>query len=205
MSPAAPTGHPVFAAAYRWLAGAIEAGPIGHARRDLLADARGVVVDLGAGIGSNLPHLPAAVCAVHLVEPDPHMIRQLERGLPDHAVIHRCGAEDLPFADASIDTVLATLTLCTVHDLPRSVAEIRRVLRPDGQLLVLEHVRSSSPWIARGQDVLQGPWRWVSAGCHPNRDTTAALTVEGFDPSLLTRFATPTMLLAQEWITGRLS
>jgi ubiquinone/menaquinone biosynthesis C-methylase UbiE len=200
-----PAGHPVFAALYGWLADAIEAGPVGAARRELLADARGVVVDLGAGIGANLPHLPPAVSTVHLVEPDPHMIRRLERDLPDHAVIHQTGAEDLPFAGSSIDTVLATLTLCTVHDLPRSISEIRRVLRPGGQLLILEHVRSTNPWVARGQDLLQGPWQWAGGGCHPNRDTAAALAAEGFDPTPLTRIATPTMLLAQDWITGRLS
>jgi ubiquinone/menaquinone biosynthesis C-methylase UbiE len=190
---------------YGRMAASIEAGPIGAARRELLADAYGVVVDLGAGIGLNLPHLPAAVTQVHLVEPDPHMIRRLEPNLPDHAVVHQVGAEALPLDDDSADTVLATLTLCTVGDPAAAVAEIRRVLRPGGQVLVLEHVRSLDPQLARWQDRLHRPWRWFGAGCNLNRDTAAAFTTTGFDTTGLTRLTTPGMPLTREWLTGRLT
>jgi len=204
IQPSAPRGHPVFAAAYEWLGRSIEAGPIGTARRQLLADAQGVVVDLGAGTGVNLPHLGEAVTQIHLVEPDPHMVRLLNRRRPDRAVIHQLGAEELPFADASIDTVLATLTLCTVGDPAVAAAEILRVLRPSGRLLVLEHVRSTDPRRAQLQDLLHVPWGWFGAGCDPRRDTEAVLTAAGFDTTGLTRLSVSGMLLASDWLTGRL-
>ncbi len=115
------------------------------------------------------------------------------------------GAVVLPLDDDSVDTVLATLTLCTVGDLPAAVAEIRRVLRPGGQVLVLEHVRSLDPQLARWQDRLHRPWRWCGAGCTPNRDTAAAFTTAGFDTTALTRFTVPGMPLTREWVTGRLT
>lgn len=197
-------GHPVFAALYRRMITPVEAGPVGRARAALLTHARGVVVDLGAGIGLNLPLLGDDVTEAHLVEPDPHMLRRLDPHLPAHAHVHQAVAEDLPLPDGSADTVLATLTLCTVDDLQAAVAEIRRVLRPAGQVLVLEHVRSLDAGTARWQDRLQGPWRWFVGGCNPNRDTTAALSAAGFDTSPLTRLQVPGAPLTRDWITGRL-
>jgi ubiquinone/menaquinone biosynthesis C-methylase UbiE len=198
-------GHPVFAAAYSWMAGAMEAGPVGTSRRELVTNAQGVVVDLGAGIGLNLPHLGEAVTKTHLIEPDPHMIRRLTSNLPDHVQVHQVGAEHLPLDDNSVDTVLATLTLCTVDDLPASLAEARRVLHPDGQLLLLEHVRSHNPLVARCQDYLHRPWRWFGAGCNCNRDIATALASAGFDTTKLTRFTVPGMGVVREWLTGRLT
>jgi len=100
--------------------------------------------------------------------------------------------------------VLATLTLCTVDDLGAALAQIQRVLRPGGQLLVLEHVRSADPRVARRQDQWHGPWRWFAAGCHSNRDTPAALTAAGFDVSALDRFTVPALAPTREWVRGRL-
>jgi SAM-dependent methyltransferase len=196
------SGHPVFAAMYARMATSLEAGRIGAARRSLLANATGVTLDLGAGIGLNLPHLPPAVTVVHLVEPDPHMIRRLQPGAPEHAVVHQAAGEDLPLPDAGVDTVLATLTLCTVTDLPRVLGEIRRVLRPGGRLLVLEHVLSVRADRARWQNLLQAPWRAAGGGCYPNRDTVRALEGGGFDVSGLSRFSIRGGLLAPEWVTG---
>lgn len=197
-------GHPLFAAAYRRMIAPVEAGPVGQARAALLTHARGVVVDLGAGIGLNLPLLGDDVTQVHLVEPDPHMLRRLDPRLPTHAHVHQAVAENLPLPDDSADTVLATLTLCTVDDLQAAIAEIRRVLHPGGQVLVLEHVRSPDTGRARWQDRLQGPWRWFAAGCNPNRDTTAALSAAGFDTSPLSQLEAPGAALTRDWITGRL-
>jgi ubiquinone/menaquinone biosynthesis C-methylase UbiE len=209
-------GHPIFAAVYGWNARSLEDGPIGTLRRELLAGATGQVVDLGAGIGLNLPHLGPEVERVHLVEPDPHMIRRLERTLTSigsdadqsvagRAVVHRARAEALPLPDSEVDTVLATLTLCTVADVAATMTEIRRVLRPGGQVLVLEHVRSTSPRMAAWQDRLQRPWRWFGAGCNPNRDTGKALTAAGFDVSPLRRIAVRGLPMTPEWITGRVT
>jgi ubiquinone/menaquinone biosynthesis C-methylase UbiE len=202
--PSIRTGHPVFAAVYSWMAGAMEAGPVGASRRALVADAYGIIVDLGAGAGANLPHFGDAVTRAHLIEPDPHMIHRMGSDLPDHVQVHQVGAEHLPLDDDSVDTVLATLTLCTVDDLPASLAEIRRVLRPGGQLLILEHVRSDNALVGFCQDALHGPWRWVGAGCHSNRDTAAALATAGFDTTALTRFTVPGLGIVREWLTGRL-
>jgi ubiquinone/menaquinone biosynthesis C-methylase UbiE len=194
--------HPVFAALYPRMARGIEAGPIGAARRALLASARGVVVDLGSGVGLNLPHLGPDVTTVHAVEPDPHMVRRLTPKLPQGAVVHQVGAETLPLPDASVDTVLATLTLCTVQDPAAAVREIRRVLRPDGQVLVLEHVRSTDPRLAAWQHRPRLPWRWFGAGCNPTRDTAAAFAAAGFDTVMLRRIDVPGLPLTREWITG---
>jgi SAM-dependent methyltransferase len=90
-------------------------------------------------------------------------------------------AEELPFDDASFDTVVSTLVLCTVSDLTSSVNEINRVLAPDGCLLFLEHVRADEPRLARWQDRLHRPWRRFAYSCHCNRDTAAALRAGGFE------------------------
>ncbi|WP_198950550.1 class I SAM-dependent methyltransferase [Kineosporia sp. A_224] len=201
--PAGPrVSHPVFAAFYPRMARGMEAGPIGSTRRALLAAARGVVVDLGAGVGLNLPHLGPDVSAVHAVEPDPHMVRRLTPNLPPGAVVHQVGAETLPLPDASVDTVLATLTLCTVQDPAAAVREIRRVLRPDGQVLVLEHVLATDPGLAAWQHRMRLPWRWFGAGCNPTRDTTAAFAAAGFDVAGLQRIDVPGLPMTREWVTG---
>jgi SAM-dependent methyltransferase len=198
-------GHAVFAALYGYVAASIEAGPVGAARQALLSDAYGVVVDLGAGTGVNAQYLGDQVSAIHLVEPDPHMRRRLRLESDPRLQIHPVGAEHLPLGDGTVDTVLATLTLCTVGDPQRAVQEIRRVLRANGQLLVLEHVRSLDPWLARWQSRLARPWSWMFAGCMPDRDTAALLAGAGFDTSTLCRLTVRDMPVAREWITGRLA
>jgi ubiquinone/menaquinone biosynthesis C-methylase UbiE len=194
-------GHPVYAALYRRAMRSVEAGALGDARRALVRQARGVVVDVGAGVGLNVPLLGPEVTQLHLVEPDPHMLRRLAADLPAHARVHRAVAEELPLPDASADTVLTTLTLCTVDDVPTAVAEMRRVLRPGGRVLVLEHVRSDDPAVARWQTRLRRPWGWFAGGCHPDRDTGAALAAGGFDTGALTHLSEPGTL-TRDWITG---
>jgi ubiquinone/menaquinone biosynthesis C-methylase UbiE len=108
------------------------------------------------------------------------MARRLEaRDAGRHTVV-RAPAESLPFPDASFDTVVATLVLCTVDDQARSLEEARRVLKPGGRLLFLEHVRSENPSLARWQDRLHGPWKAFGHGCHCNRDTLAGIKAAGF-------------------------
>jgi xanthine/CO dehydrogenase XdhC/CoxF family maturation factor len=101
--------------------------------------------------------------------------------------------------------VLATLTLCTVQDLPAAVAEIRRVLRPDGQVLVLEHVLALDPALAAWQRRLSRPWGWVGAGCSPVRQTGEALSAHGFDVSSLRRLTVPGLPVTREWLVGRVT
>ncbi len=143
-------------------------------RRELLRQACGRTVELGSGTGLNLRHYPDGLDELILTEPDAAMRARLERALRRSgraAHVHAASAEQLPFADSSVDTVVATLVLCTVDAPDVAVREIARVLRPDGQLLFIEHVRSESPRLAAWQDRLAGPWRRFAEGCHCNRAT----------------------------------
>jgi SAM-dependent methyltransferase len=133
----------------------------------------------------------AAVSELVLTEPDPHMARRLRAKLADDPPsapyeVVETGAEALPFDDASFDTVVCTLVLCSVDDPARAAAEVARVLRADGRWLLFEHVRDPrSGTLARWQDRLERPWGWLGAGCHPNRETAATLAAAGFDVAAL--------------------
>jgi SAM-dependent methyltransferase len=175
-----------FSAAYdRGFKGAEDAG-LRDMRRELLAQARGRVLELGAGTGLNLEHYPQSIESLTLVEPGPHMTKQLREKLAragkaaEVSVVEAPG-EELPFPDHSFDTVVVTLVLCTVPDLQASLAEIKRVTAAGGQLLFLEHVRAHEPGLAKWQDRLEGPWRFLADGCHCNRDTVAAIGAAGFE------------------------
>jgi ubiquinone/menaquinone biosynthesis C-methylase UbiE len=152
-------------------------------RRVLLDNARGRVVELGAGTGLNIAHYPDAVTELVLTEPDEAMRRRLACRLRRYgraAQIVDAPGERLPLADASVDTVVSTLVLCTVDDPERTLGEIARVLRPDGQLLFVEHVRASSRFLAACQDFFLRPWRSFGGGCHCNRATVELMRACGF-------------------------
>jgi SAM-dependent methyltransferase len=145
-------------------------------RSALLRQARGTVLEIGAGTGLNLAAYPP-VDRLVLTEPAPTMREILDRRAarrPGTTVLD-AGAEALPVASGSIDTVVSTLVLCTVDNVPATLAEIARVLRPGGRLLFAEHVRSDDPKLARWQDRLEGPWKFLGHGCRCNRDTLAAI------------------------------
>jgi SAM-dependent methyltransferase len=143
-------------------------------RRELLQHARGRTVELGSGTGLNLAHYPDDLDELILTEPDAPMRARLERRLGRSgrsARVLGATAERLPFDDGSVDTVVSTLVLCTVDAPDVVLLEIARVLRPDGQLLFVEHVRSESARLASWQDRLASPWRRFAAGCRCNRAT----------------------------------
>ncbi len=173
-----------FATVYdRGLRATEEAG-LREMRRETLAGASGRTLDLGAGTGVNVGLFPPAVSELVLVEPDPHMLKKLRaklRGAGEGVTVIEAGAESLPFAAGSVDTVVFTLVLCTVPDPTAALAEAARVLRPGGRLLFVEHVRSRDPGLARWQDRLEGPWRFVGDGCHCNRDTVATIEASPFE------------------------
>jgi ubiquinone/menaquinone biosynthesis C-methylase UbiE len=152
-------------------------------RSVLVGNARGRVVEIGAGTGLNIAHYPDEIAELVLTEPDAAMRRRLARRLQRDgrgARIVDAPAERLPLADASVDTVVSTLVLCTVNDPERTLGEIARVLRPDGQLLFIEHVRASSRFLAACQDYLLRPWRSFAGGCHCNRATVELMRACGF-------------------------
>ena len=180
-------GHRIFAALYdRMLSGTERAG-LEDMRAELLAEARGRTLELGAGTGLNLAHYTDAVTELVLTEPDPYMARRLRKRLddeppaPGRVEVVETPAEELPFDDQSFDSVVSTLVLCSVEAPAAATGEIVRVLKPDGRLLCLEHVRSGDPGLARWQDRLERPWGWLGAGCHPNRDTVAELEAAGLE------------------------
>lgn len=202
-------GHRLFAAVYSPLSGLIENGPVGAARRSLLTSAYGVVLDVGAGLGVNAQHLTSAVTHAHLIEPDPHMARRLRDRIAGpqwtsatSVTVHDAPAEALPLQSGSVDTVLATLVLCSVDDVAGSLAEIARVLRPGGQLIVLEHIAASDPLGMAAQTVMKWPWRVAGAGCRLDRDTGSALEAAGFDTTGLSMLRTPSYGPVRDWLAG---
>jgi ubiquinone/menaquinone biosynthesis C-methylase UbiE len=160
----------VFAAGYdRFMASTEHAGLHDH-RRALLAQARGRVLEVGAGTGANLDVYPEAVTELVLTEPAEPMAKRLERH-EGVSLVTRAPAEELPFPDDSFDTVVTTLVLCTVTDLDRSLAEIHRVLKPGGRLLFLEHIRTDDERMAKWQRRLTPLQRRFACGCHLDRPT----------------------------------
>ena len=161
-----------YAAMYDLLNGPTERAGLRQQRHDLLAQAAGATIEVGAGTGLNLPHYPTAVTRLALIEPDPYMARRLRRRaarLGLDAQIIDATSDQLPFPDASFDTAVVTFALCSVPDEQAALSEITRVLAPGGRLLFLEHVRSADPRIAARQD--KRPFPYPLIGCHPNRDT----------------------------------
>lgn len=173
----------LFAAMYdRMLAGVEQAG-LADQRARLLQSARGRVVEIGAGTGANLPFYGEAVESLTVTEPESPMARRLARRLRELACpaeLVAAPAEDLPLPDSAFDTAVSTLVLCTVHDPLRALREVRRVLKPGGQLLFLEHVRSDTPGLARWQDRLNGVNRIIAHGCNCNRSTLQSIRTAGF-------------------------
>jgi ubiquinone/menaquinone biosynthesis C-methylase UbiE len=162
----------------------------GEKRRLVLEPAAGRVLEIGAGTGWSFGHYPDSVTEIVALEPNDGMRargerRAAESGRPVRFVPE--SAEELPFEDDSFDWAVSMAVLCTVPDAARALAEIRRVLKPGGALLFVEHVRSESPRLARWQDRLERPWGIVAQGCHPNRDTVGALRAAGFKVELVER------------------
>lgn len=153
-------------------------------RRRTVAPASGRVLEVGMGTGLNLPHYLDVVEVVG-VEPDPANRRRAEARISSLAPsfplrVMPARAEALPFPDAAFDTVVICLVLCTVEDPLQALREAHRVLAPDGQLLLLEHVRSRHPVVTWWQHALTPIWRNVAGGCHLDRQTITTAEAAGF-------------------------
>jgi ubiquinone/menaquinone biosynthesis C-methylase UbiE len=162
-------------------------------RRRLLADASGRVLEIGGGTGLNIPHYGPGVESLTVTEPEPPMLRRLDRKVREHAPLTkvlRARAEELPFADDSFDTVVSTLVLCGVDDQARALREVHRVLRPGGRFIFLEHVRSPEPKVARLQDRMNGINQFI-VRCDCNRATLDSIKAEGFAVTTLERTELP--------------
>ena len=175
-------GHRWFAATYDIMTKPGEK-QLGILRGQLMADLRGDVLEIGAGTGANFAHYPQGVHVVAF-EPDPHMLKRAQKRLVElgrtDIDLRLAPAEQLPVDDASCDVVVSTLVLCTVRELSRTLAEMRRVLRPGGELRFIEHVRGEAA-LGRVQDAIQPAWGWCAAGCNINRRTEPAIRAAGFE------------------------
>jgi ubiquinone/menaquinone biosynthesis C-methylase UbiE len=183
----------LFAATYDRLSRGSEEAGLRALRRGLLAGASGRVLEIGAGTGANLGLYDGTIDGLFLTEPESPMLRRLQKAAHEHtplAQVVQAPAEQLPFDDDAFDTVVSTLVLCGVDDQIQALQEARRVLKPGGRLLFLEHVRSDDPSLARFQDRINRLNRFV-VHCDCNRQTLATIEAEGFNVSRLERTELP--------------
>jgi ubiquinone/menaquinone biosynthesis C-methylase UbiE len=176
----------------RFSKGSEEAG-LAEMRKNLIASASGDVLEIGGGTGANLGYYGAGVESLTVTEPEAPMLKRLERKAREQnsqATVLRAPAEDLPFKDASFDTVVSTLVLCGVDDQPRAVRELRRVLRPGGRLVFIEHVRSDNPRLAKMQDRMNPVNRFLVC-CDCNRSTLDTIRSTGFEVTELEQTELP--------------
>lgn len=159
--------------------------PLAPARRLVVPEAHGAVLEIGVGTGLNLDlYDPKRVTRLVGIEPDPHMLRRAHprvAGLGFPAMLVQGDAEGLPFPPASFDTVVVTFTLCTIPHPAAALTEVRRVLRPQGCALLVEHTRSPQPALAGVQDAVTPLWRRFAGGCHLNRPALDLVRESGLD------------------------
>jgi ubiquinone/menaquinone biosynthesis C-methylase UbiE len=184
-------GHPVFARVFAQLSRCAEPTIAEH-RRELVEGLRGRVLEVGAGTGASFPHYPADVSELVAVEPEPYL-----RGLAAEAARRASvpvtvvdgHADDLPFEDGAFDAVVVSLVLCCVPDQRRALTEIRRVLRPEGELRFWEHVAAPPGTRRRAvQQAVDVVWPHLGGGCHAARDTVEAIEGAGFEVERVRHF-----------------
>jgi ubiquinone/menaquinone biosynthesis C-methylase UbiE len=178
----APLNERLFALWYPIVVERSERAGQRETRRELLARASGRTLEIGAGSGLNLPHYTAAVTELVVTEPSPHMVSHLRAKLAEDPPpvgswkLVEVGGEQLPYEDASFDTVVGTFVMCTIPHPEQALVEIARVLKPGGRYLFLEHVHAGEDTLlGRVQDMVELPHRYIAAGCYPNRRTERLL------------------------------
>lgn len=163
-------------------------------REQTLRQLHGSVLEIGFGTGLNLPHYPKAVTWLTAVEPQivlPERVSQRREEAPMPVEVVRVTAEHLPFQDGTFDCALSTWTLCTIPDVLAALREARRVLKPDGMLVFLEHGRSEDANLARWQDRLNPLQRLFACGCNLNRRIDGLVAEAGFKITQLDRYTMP--------------
>lgn len=197
----------------------LEAGALQRRRRDLIPQAGGRVLELGAGTGANLPFYDySRISELHLTDPRirakllarseldggqfEENLRAAGFGCRDRICIHEAGAERLPFPEGYFDAVVFTLVFCMVGDPLSGLREVRRVLHPAGRLYFIEHVISERPGLRGGMELLNRPWSFLTGGCNINRDTAATIHEAGFAIESLERSANGLIISGVASIAG---
>ncbi|OEY67615.1 class I SAM-dependent methyltransferase [Marinobacter sp. X15-166B] len=170
-------------------------GQVMKLRRQVVPQAQGIVLEIGMGSGINLAlYNPAAVSLVYGLEPSAGMRRKAGKNLGQSPVPVEwldLPGEQIPLADASVDTVLVTFTLCTIADSQAALAQMLRVLKPGGHLLFLEHGLSPEPSVSVWQHRITPGWKKIAGGCHLNRDIAQLITDAGFAIETIDNFYIP--------------
>ena len=170
--------------------------PLARDRKALLSAARGRVLEIGVGSGANFPFYTDAAAEIHGIEParallDEAMANAALQANPQRFHLLEAGAEALPYPDNHFDTVVACLVFCTIPDANSAAREVLRVLKPAGELLVLEHVAHQQPLCRRGQKMIEPVWTPLACGCHLSRNTMQLFEKTGFDVSRLRQWQHP--------------
>ncbi len=173
--------------------------PLMPQRKALIAAAKGRILEIGIGTGANLPFYSDLASEIVGIEPDRAMLAKAQQmAAKSHtaAVVKLAidDAQNLQFPNDSFDTVIMCLVLCTIPDPVKAVQEAYRVLKPDGQLLFLEHVRAPSTMVARLQNWATPAWKHLGCGCHLNRDTESTIHSAGFRFLHIERYQHPKMM-----------
>lgn len=193
-SPAPRPRHRWFAAFYARVIEPSDRKTLGPLRKVAAGGAHGRVLEPGAGTGANLDHYDwSKVERLDLAEPDPYMRQHLEpklAALPaevrDRVHLSDAPAEALPFEDATFDCAVITLVLCSVANTTATLSELRRVLKPGGELRLIEHVAADGAW-GTVQRIVQPVYGWMSGDCQLRRDTEALLREAGFEVTVTER------------------
>lgn len=184
--------HPRFARMYQRISAESERRGTAEHRDRALTGLTGRVVEVGAGNGMNFRHYPATVTEVVAVEPENNLRALAERAASSAPVPVNVVAghgDELPYDDESFDAAVVSLVLCSVPEPGPFLAEVRRVLKPGGELRFFEHVRSDSAVLGVFQDAITPLWSAIGGGCHLNRDSRAAIGAAGFEIDEIDRFS----------------
>jgi ubiquinone/menaquinone biosynthesis C-methylase UbiE len=180
--------HHIFPRLMDWV---MAGGEFRHLRAELLAQVHGEVLELGIGTGLNLPHYPKAVSWIHAVDPAnllPEIVKKRSTSQSFPIRIQHVTAESLPYDNQSFDFAVSTWTLCTIPDPVKALREVRRVLKPDGVFLFLEHGRSEDERVAAWQDRLNPIQNNIGCGCNLNRKIDQLIEHAGLKIVALDRF-----------------